>query len=267
MSHIKGWLEQDFPGIYVHNSEIPKPYSPDGRINSVLIPMDKQAELLNAQIEADGNLTDGFDLVCHSQGGLTCRAYIEKYGGSKVHNFVSLAGPHQGVYGVPIYNGECPDWKCPELAELMAKWAAEGWNVTFAQYWKDPFNYARYLATNDYLTAINNERADSQNATYKRNLVGIGGNLTLVMATEDHIVVPKESAWFDFYAVGQDKTIVDMTETDGYKGDWIGLKTLNEAGRLQRLAAKCTHQDLPREQCKSVVYDAIIKPRVGGQLP
>jgi palmitoyl-protein thioesterase len=229
--------------------------------------------MLHDQIEADGNLTDGFDLVCHSQGGLTCRAYIEMYGGSKVHNFVSLAGPQQGVYGVPDFNALCPDYECPWLAKLVSQWAETGWTeplfqqyLTVGQYWKNPLDYPLYLNTSAYLPDINNERS-VKNPLYKENMIAMTGNLTLVMATEDHIVVPKESALFDFFTVGQDKNITDMTETDGYKGDWIGLKTLNEGGRLERFAVECTHQDLPRLVCKPQVYDAIIKPRVGGQLP
>ena len=40
--------------------------------------------------------------------GLVTRAFIERFNDPPVHNWISLAGPQFGVYGVPDFNALCP---------------------------------------------------------------------------------------------------------------------------------------------------------------
>jgi len=47
----------------------------------------------------------------------------------------------------------------------------------------------------------------------------------------DTIVYPKESEWFGTYNVGN-KEITLMKDTKVYKEDTIGLKTLDEQGKM-----------------------------------
>jgi palmitoyl-protein thioesterase len=98
-----------------------------------------------------------------------------------------------------------------------------------------------YLASNHFLTSINNEISTSRNQSYARNLASLK-NLVLVLFTEDKTVVPKESAWFGSEAVpAQDimqtdqtplrrpqSSIVDMRQQPLYQEDWIGLRELDE---------------------------------------
>jgi palmitoyl-protein thioesterase len=273
MSHVQGWLEQDFPGIYVHNADIPVQNNSNGKVDSLLIPMDQQLAIFAAQLQADPKLQDGFDMVCHSQGGLLCRSFIEVHNKPVVHNFISLAGPQAGIYGMPDVNDLCPDVECPWLIEFMDN-IAENWATTepllqkyvsFAQYWRNPVNYSLYLNTSGFLAGINNERAD-KNETYRANMLSTTGNMTFVMALLDHIVVPKESAHWGFFALGQETVVESMQDGPLYQTDSFGLRTLTESGRLELVSVNCTHQHLPQEECKSIVYDAVIKPRVGTYL-
>lgn len=266
MSHLQQFAEADFPGIYVHNAEIG-----DGKYSSLLVQMNTQVDQLAAQIQADPLLAKGFDMVGHSQGGLLTRAYIERYNNPPVHNYISLAGPMAGVFGVPDFNDWCPDAECPWLIDIMNAISEGGWTepimqeyVTFAQYWKNPLNYSLYLNTSSFLPDINNEKA-VKNATYRLNLIS-ANTVTLVMAQQDHTVVPKESAWFQFFAQGQDTIVVNFTKTSTYVEDWIGLRTLDDAGKLHLQSVPCTHTNLPRQECKAVVYDPIIKPLIGGTI-
>ena len=50
--------------------------------------------------------------------------------------------------------------------------------------------------------------------------------------TQDETVIPLESGWFDFYRPGSDTEILPMRESDIYIQDWIGLRELDETGRL-----------------------------------
>ena len=47
-------------------------------------------------------------------------------------------------------------------------------------------------------------------------------------------MVPKESSLFEFYIPGEEFEILPLEESDIYKEDWIGLKELDETGRLIR---------------------------------
>jgi palmitoyl-protein thioesterase len=45
-------------------------------------------------------------------------------------------------------------------------------------------------------------------------------------------VFPRDSTFFEFYATGSDSKIVPLHDSPIYKEDWIGLKQLDEKGRL-----------------------------------
>lgn len=52
----------------------------------------------------------------------------------------------------------------------------------------------------------------------------------LFMWDDDEIVHPKESEWFGAY--DKHRLIVPLRKSEIYKNDTIGLKTLDEAGKL-----------------------------------
>lgn len=56
------------------------------------------------------NYTD-YHLICHSQGGIVCRALIETMEDHRIQNFVSVAGVQQGVRAIPDeYAKFLPEW-------------------------------------------------------------------------------------------------------------------------------------------------------------
>jgi len=44
-----------------------------------------------------------------------------------------------------------------------------------------------------------------------------------------HAVVPRDSSWFSFF---DGKSLLALQDQAMYKEDWLGLRGLNEAGRL-----------------------------------
>jgi palmitoyl-protein thioesterase len=201
---------------------------------------------------------------------MVARGYIERHNTPPVHNFVSLAGPVNGVYGVPDFNELCPDNICPWLVEIMDLISEGGYAepvlqhlVTFAQYWRDPIHYQAYLNSSAFLADINNER-ETVNPLYKKNFVQLNA-VALILAELDRIVIPKESEHFGYFALGNDTTIVPMNQTRIYQQDLFGLKTLDEAGRLHFFSVPCGHQNMPRDVCKNVTWP-IIQQYTGTKL-
>jgi palmitoyl-protein thioesterase len=263
MNGVEQWVKADFPGIYTHNIEVG-----NGKDDSWFMPIDKQVQAFAKVVQQDPNLAKGFNLICHSQGGMLGRAYIERYNNPPVHNLITWSSPHAGVYGVPDFNAICPDQDCPWLDEIMSA-LMEGKadvlqdHVAFAAYWRDPMNVTAFKAHNKFLTDINNMR-DTKNATYKANMISVNAFL-MMYTTGDFIVVPKTSPWFQFYADGSMSKVVQLKETDTYTGDWIGLQTLDRAGKLFAHQCNCSHQDYPRPDCKWA-YDLYTKPLLNNSL-
>ena len=124
-----------------------------------------------------------------------------------------------------------------------------------AQYYRDPDQLAAYLAANHFLTSINNEIPVSRNATYARNFAALDA-LVLVLFAEDRTVVPKESSWFGSYAPSDsdgdssgraERTVVGMRQHALYTEDWIGLKTLDDSGRVVLVECEGEHMQLGRK--------------------
>lgn len=71
--------------------------------------------------------------------------------------------------------------------------------------------------------------------------------------------MPKESSWFGSYAISDDYNrndepeIVDMKNQPLYKEDWIGLRTLDEAGKVYTLVCEGEHMVLSDECWRPIV--------------
>jgi len=108
-----------------------------------------------------------------------------------------------------------------------------------------------------------------KNATYAAHLKQLDA-LALVLFTQDHMVVPKESAWFGsyppkeekegdaplrtFFDLGRaEKAIVPMRKQPLYVEDWIGLRTLDESGRVVLVSCDGEHMHLSTECWRPLV--------------
>jgi len=262
---VQGWIQADFPGIYVNNVEIG-----NGMFDSLFMNINDQVEQFAATVAADPNLSKGFNAICHSQGGLICRAYIERYNNPPVYNFLSWLGPQDGVFGVPEFNAFCPNDDCPWFDWVMDTILEGGWidqefqeHVSFAAYWKDPFEYSTYVKSNIFLSDINNEKPQ-KNATYKAHLTSLN-KLLLLYSTNDTVVIPKSSPWFEFWALNSDTEITPLDQSQQYEEDWLGLQTLDKSGRLLLHTVPCGHHDIHDPNCKPY-YDLYSRPLLNNTL-
>ncbi|KAK9667978.1 hypothetical protein RND81_13G025600 [Saponaria officinalis] len=110
-------------------------------------------------------------------------------------------------------------------------------------YIKLPNNYPNYLKGCSYLPKLNNEIEGKRNPIYKERFSRLV-NLILIMCANDNVVIPKESSWFGFYPDGAYNKTLPTTETKWYKEDWFGLRTLDEAGKVQFISVKGGHIEI-----------------------
>ncbi|CAK5082883.1 unnamed protein product [Meloidogyne enterolobii] len=149
-----------------------------------------------------------------------------------MRNLISVGGPQQGVFG-----------------HLLDYGAYE----TFIQR-TDPNKRKEYQRKNIFLTDLNCET--TCNSTYKNNLLKLK-NFVLIKFLKDEKMQPKQTSWFGFYAENDTNTIIPMEKTRLYQEDLIGLKTLEESGRLHFLSINGEHLHLPpgvRNNFKLIFY-------------
>ena len=64
---------------------------------------------------------------------------------------------------------------------------------------------------------------------------------------QDTVIIPPVSAHFGFYKEGQNKQTQDLKSLPLYKEDWLGLKTLDQQGKLHFKEMEGDHMDHQEE--------------------
>lgn len=219
--------------------------------SSIYHRMDEQLEAFTKAVREDEKLSKGFNAVGASQGNMLVRAYIERVNDPPVHTYISIVGPHNGV-------AECPDNKWLRLVCWAWKYAPYHAPFSFSDYWKNAYDKETYLKESRFLADINNER-EVKNQTYADNMKKLK-NYVLVEALLDVIVKPHVSESHGYLKWGEQSggKTEDLRETEGYKGDWIGLKTLDTSGRLHQFTYNGSHTGCPHS-----LWNAELLPFLG----
>ena len=164
-------------------------------------------------------------------------------------------------------------------------------NLIFAQYFRDEVQIDKYLNGNNFLRDLNNERIgdrevgppssasrslrrfdqgdepiEPRNQTYKDNFSSLQ-RLVLFRFSLEQTVAPPQSAHFTLpspNATNCDKQLpnptkpcyldpVPYSDLPLYVEDYIGLRKLDEGGRVVRDVCEGTHMEIDRECWESVV--------------
>lgn len=262
---VHGVLSDDY-GMLPTEQYIRKYMGPDVYIKNVQLGFGEltsitnvynQAEYLRQAIQSDPKLQNGFNFVVHSQGGLVSRYYLEKHNNPKVLTYISWGSPQAGVFGLPGTLDSRFAWldHMEGFAHRILYSRAIQKLIGFAGYWHDTLHHERYLRKACFLPYINNEIEHEDDFLFKKNICSLK-SMVLVMSTNETIVEPKESCHFGFYAKGTKDKIVPLFESDIYKKDTLGLKTLHESGRLHLRFADCTHSNFQEDE-KNFVENAL----------
>ena len=106
------------------------------------------------------DISDGINLICHSQGGVACRYLISTWHEHPIKAFVSLAGPQMGVQGFGTLLSVLPQWVINMLSSTAINNAASQNHLPFANYWHDRTTEAQEVDFRRYsraLAPMNNE--------------------------------------------------------------------------------------------------------------
>eukprot|EP00243_Klebsormidium_subtile_P008751 TRINITY_DN4212_c0_g1_i1.p1 TRINITY_DN4212_c0_g1~~TRINITY_DN4212_c0_g1_i1.p1 ORF type:complete len:340 (+),score=36.82 TRINITY_DN4212_c0_g1_i1:336-1355(+) len=232
----------------------------DGVSSSWLMPLYEQVKEVCRKVKALPHLQAGFNLVGFSQGNVIGRGYIEWCeGGPPVRNFVSVGGPHAGTAAVPLcyYYSICR--LINDVIEIGIYSHFVQTHIAPTGYVKIPMDVRGYLSGCEFLPYLNNELPSHRNSTYKERFSAID-KLVLVMFELDSVIIPRESAWFGFYPEDDMRKVLKAQETDLYKEDWIGLRTLDEAGKVSYVSTPGAHMHVTRGLVEKYILPNIVPP-------
>ena len=178
-------------------------------------------------LQKEPHFAKGINIVGLSQGGLIGRAIVEQCN-ITVHNLITLGSPHMGVIKIPNcdYGFYCNIFNDAIDLGIYGSFAQN--NFGPSSYYKDQYKYNEYLKKSGFLVDINNERSVDLHYTSKFKAIN---KLVLILFTKDTYVKPKESQHFGYYAINS-TNILAYNETDYYFNDALGLKTLNNQGKI-----------------------------------
>jgi len=190
---------------------------------------ESQYENACKQVKADPNLQGEFSVVGLSQGALLARAIIQRCDmKGRVKRFVSIGGPQAGVAKIPQCTWDLVCWPINFIADKLVYFYLVQHFVGPAGYFKNPGDFTDYQKYSSFLANLNNE-VDNKNPEYKERMINLD-KVVLIKFNADTMILPGETAWFSFYDANQN--LVNYKDTELYKQDFVGIKTLDERGAI-----------------------------------
>ena len=193
--------------------------------------MDQADKACQALLNDENFAVDEINVMGLSQGSLLARYIVESCPiQGKVRNWASIGGPNMGVAKLPncfngficeIVNSVVRDLVYTELIQNL---------IGPAGYFRDPYHMPQYLAGSVFLPHLDNEEDDATTQSDRKARFSALNGALLMMFSQDSMVYPKESEWFQ--QLDSEGNVQPLEEADYYINDTLGLRTLNEAGKI-----------------------------------
>lgn len=171
---------------------------------------------------------EGVHVLGYSQGGLLARTLIQFYRGHKVKKLISLSSPQAGQFGDAFLHLIFPTLFARNAYELF--YSRLGQKTSVGNYWNDPNQRQLYLRYSNFLPYVNNEVLSTNSTQFRENMLELE-KFVMIGGPDDGVITPWQSAHFGFY--NANLTVVEMRDRRMYQEDSIGLRTLDESGRLK----------------------------------
>ena len=200
----------------------------NGYMDTIFKNLQAQVEEACEKIKSNPNFQSKFSILGISQGTLIGRYVIEKCNmQGQVMRYMSFDGPQMGI-------GSVPKLTCGAFCDFLVNITSPIFyglqdRIAPAAYYRYKYDQEYYRQHNKFLKMLNNENEEKDEEIYKR--FSSLEKVKLIRSKDDSIIVPKESSWFMFYDESG-KNIVPLEESEFYKKDFIGLRKLNEEGKL-----------------------------------
>jgi len=230
------WIPTQVPGTKTYSIPL---FENDASWTSLLKQVPEVQDYIRNIVSKDKeSFKNGYDLVCHSQGAVICRALLMDMDDHEVHTFISMAGPQMGAWGdeLKLSSGVNKMLLEADLGTLVYAPMLQRSN-SVANLWNDPMRQKEFVESNEFLPKYLGLTDDKkENARRKANFIRLRKAVFLVgdfgAKHFDGSIEPWQSAIWGYYKDGSKTEIISMHETKEYKDDLFGLKTLNEQGRL-----------------------------------
>ena len=248
MDHAEALTRSLFPGIFTYSVKIKNDTIPD----SIFVSFPEQVELMAAELAGIPELAGGFNLMGVSQGGANIRGYIEEFSGKvegsvvypKVNAAIGWVSVMAGVSGVPMLGSGPINDLVTHLLTTIPYDSEIQKHVAPATYWRDPFELETFVKKCVYLPVLdNNPDAMSPPDPARKERFSSLAHLVLLYSEVDKVLIPKETGWFGTFAPGSYSHVVPVNQTAFWTDDWIGLRALDESGKVTWGTTMCEHQD------------------------
>lgn len=183
----------------------------------------------------------GYILLGRSQGGLIARSVLMQCDiGKHALKLITMGTPNNGVSRIPYTAYKNIPYYLNLLIESTVYNNIVQSILGPAGYFKTLKHYSDYLKYSKFLPIINNEK--EVNEDYRKRMLQLD-EVVFVRYVDDDVVKPSVSEEFGYWGDPEQKSFILMKETDGYKKDLIGLKSLDSAGKVKIYHFRGEHLD------------------------